>query len=157
MGSEHHWGDDFDFASIGHAADEIGAYCVKWGRIPVTQTKEKYGTVRVYNSWGIENLYWLIRPNYHYYKLPIWVRKLDDRTFGKLFRFALPLIFKYQTYIYNKAYQKAVKKYPHLREEILVNADWPEFIDNNEDIMKKNWSRFDENGNEVAWTKPKSR
>jgi len=156
MSSEHFWGDDFDFASVEQAAHEIGIFCIKWGRIPVRQTKEKYGTVRVYNSFGIENLYWFIRPNYCFYRAPIWVRKLDDATFGRLFELLRPLIVKYQIYIYNKAYQNAVNKYPHLREEIVVNADFPEFINDNEDIMQRNWTQYDEHGNEVPWTKPKS-
>lgn len=156
MGNYHEWGDDFDFEAVGNAAEEIGDYCRKWGRIPVRQTKEKYGTVRVYSGFGIENLYWFFRPGWIYYRPPIWVRKLDDATFGKLFALLAKPIFKWQKFIYNKAYQKAVNKYPHIREEILTDADWPEYIDGNDDIMEENWRTTDDNGNSVKWSKRKT-
>lgn len=41
----HSWGSwpDELFSQVGEAADFIGQYCRKYGRISVTQTKEKYG------------------------------------------------------------------------------------------------------------------
>jgi hypothetical protein len=35
---------------------------------------------------------------------------------------------KWQPFIYNLAYQKALKKWPHLEAEILSAADYPELI-----------------------------
>jgi len=40
----HRWGDDFlYFQEVGQCAKEIGDFLRKWGRVPVRDTKEKYG------------------------------------------------------------------------------------------------------------------
>lgn len=45
----HIWGDGFEyFYEVGEAANYIGKFCRKYGRIGVRDTKEKYGTARVY-------------------------------------------------------------------------------------------------------------
>lgn len=128
----HYWGDKFKyFADVGIAADEIGAFCVKYGRISVTQTKEKYGTARVYCSFGWTCLHSLLFPRYicKHPKFPKWLWKLDIYYIGPILRFlfAKP-IYSYQKFIYRLAYKKAIKKYPHIREEILNGADWDELL-----------------------------
>jgi len=152
----HYWGEwpDKLFMDVEMAAQEIGDYCRKWGRIQVTQTKEKYGTARVYCHFGIHQLHSITHPGYCYSRYPTWLWKFDCIYISKFFeliRLNIPIV-GFQKYIYNKAYQNAIKKYPHIREEILSDADWPEYIDGNEDIMV-NWTTTDENGNTVPWTK----
>lgn len=125
----HDWSDkNVDWMGIEAAASYIYSYCYKWGRLG-GQAKEKYGTVRFYTSFGWLSLHTLIYPGYHFNQFPTWLWKLDidyispviDKLFGSLFR-------KWQQYIYSKAYNNAVKRWPHLREEILSCADWPECI-----------------------------
>lgn len=110
-------------------AFEIGRYCVKWGRISVTQTKEKYGTVRVYCHFGI-SLHSFIFPNYCYKHryFPKWLWDLDIDYFSKFFNFFNFIIIPYQHFIYKRAYWKYLYKYPHLFEEITSCADFIEIL-----------------------------
>lgn len=106
----------------------IGNICIKYGRIPVLQTKEKYGTVRVYNSWGIGSLHALIWPNYVYKhpSYPKWLWNLDIQYLSRFFNLLDPIIIRWQHFIYNFAYWKYIKKYPQLFDEITGCADWKE-------------------------------
>lgn len=125
----HQWGDkNVDWNGIESAASYLGSYCRRWGRFG-GQTKEKFGTVRFYAHFGSLSLHTIIYPGYYYSQFPTWLWKLDikfigpilNKLFGKIF-------FSWQKFIYNKAYQNALKKWPHLKEEILCCADHPEFI-----------------------------
>lgn len=128
-----------DYNNIERASYEIGNFCRKWGRINVTQTKEKYGTARVYCFLGNMSLHTLVYPGYAYNQFPQWLCNLDFVIFYKIFNFKpiSKLIFVYQKFIYNLAYKRTVKKYPNLREEILICADWLEFMPWAEDIAKQ--------------------
>ena len=128
----HSWGDGFQyFSEVGQAADEIGNFCRRWGRINVTTTKEKWGTARVYCGFSF-SLLTLLKPGYVYYPQywPKWLVHVDifwvqgrtGRAFGRL-------LFPYQGAIYRLAYKRALKKYPMIREEILSGADYPEFLE----------------------------
>jgi hypothetical protein len=82
----HHWGDEgVDWQGIDEAAYYIGRFISRYGRISVSQTKEKWGCACVY-CYAPQN----------------W----------------------YQIFIYRLAYRLAIKKWPHLKEEILEGADW---------------------------------
>ena len=119
----HFWGDGFPyFEEVDRAADYIGKFCRKWGRIQVIQTKEKYGTVRVYCSLYCDDIHGLLFPGYHYYRLP-WVIS----TFPIL-RWARFLTDPYQKWVYRLAYKNAIHKWPMIREEILQGADWSEYL-----------------------------
>lgn len=112
--------DKIDWEGIDAAATYIGENCKKWGRINVVQYKEKFGTVRVYCNFGWYDLASFTYPGYVRYKYP-WMRyiKLHYLNF---------LIIPVQTQIYRYFYAQSVKKYPHLTEEILRAADWPEYL-----------------------------
>jgi hypothetical protein len=87
----HNWSDkSVDWEGIGSAADEIGHFISRWGRITVSQTKEKWGMSCVY-CYGPVN-FW-------------------------------------QRFIYRLAYKLAIRKRPHLREELLNGADWDEYLE----------------------------
>jgi len=121
----HSWGDeDFPyFEHVGLAAEEIGDFCRRWGRIAVTCTKEKWGTVRVYCHFNC-------CVSLHDILFPGWCRVRGPyrlMTFP-LFKALAPLAFKWQKFIYRKAYERAVKKYPFIKEEILCCADYSEFL-----------------------------
>ena len=127
----HTWGDDFKyFGEVGDAAFEIGQFCKRYGRISVTQTKEKYGTARVYCHFGWTSLHGLVYPGYVYSQFPKWLWTADVYYIGPLLRkWPLGVIMvKYQLFIYRLAYKRALKKYPMIREEILVGADFDEYL-----------------------------
>lgn len=128
--SYHEWGEwpDKLFRDVENAAQEIGDYCRKWGRIQVTSTKEKYGSARVYCHFGLHQIHSISHPGYVYNQYPKWLWTLDCNYGSKLLIPIQGIVVKWQTYIYNKAYQKALKKYPHIRQEILSCADYREYI-----------------------------
>lgn len=128
----HSWGDDFQyFEDVGRCADEIGAFCVRWGRIGVTCTKEKYGTVRVYCILGAHSLHALLFPRYvfRHPTFPAWLYRLDYKLTGPAFRVLSRPVSWYQSKIYRLAYYRALKRYPHIKEEILTDADYPEYLE----------------------------
>jgi hypothetical protein len=119
----HYWGDGFKyFSEVCQAAEEIETFCRKWGRIGVLQSKEKYGTVRVYCQFGWVQLNELVYPGYHYLQSPKWLMGLY------LPKFISNLGFIWQKFIYTQAYKRALKRYPMIIEEILHCPDYPEFL-----------------------------
>lgn len=115
---------------VGEIADNIGDVCSKWGRIAVTQTKEKYGTARVYCGFGVSSLHQLIFPRYVYRHrhYPEWLWKLDIDYLSRIVSFFNFIIIPYQHAIYRYAYWKYIKKYPDLFDEITSAMDWPEVL-----------------------------
>lgn len=127
----HSWGDtEVDWAGISDAAEFIYKYLIRWGHVPVRDHKEKYGTVRVYTTLGWERG-WLIQhlfyPNHLYYRFPQWIRKID---------YLIPthwlntFLYPYHKWLYRRAYDLAVQKWPHLFLEIVIHADYPELLSN---------------------------
>jgi hypothetical protein len=125
----HVWGDGFKyFREVDEAAFEIGQYCRKWGRISVTQTKEKYGISCVYLSFGWYQLFSITHPGYIYSRYPSWLWKLDCRVFSRIIPKLNFIVIPYQKFIYRRAYHKAFRKYPLIKEEIISGADYPEIV-----------------------------
>lgn len=127
----HLWGDpDFSdemFNQVQDAAWFIGRNLAKWGKIGVRDSKEKYGTVRVYCHFGFSSFYSLWRPQY------LWVPKWwPYRLDLMIFRFIEPLVnlisFPIQKAVYRYFYQRAIKKWPEIKEEILCCANFPEYL-----------------------------
>jgi len=129
--SMHQWGDeDVDWAGINNAAYYISDFCRRWGRLG-GHSKEKYGTVRFYANFGASSLLSLSHPGYmHYGPYPNWLSYLDIYYGYNFLKYTgVQFIFsKLQPVVYNMAYNNALKKWPHLRAEILCDADRPEFI-----------------------------
>jgi len=126
----HFWGDEFPyFAEVDQAAYEIGQFCRKWGRIGVRQTKEKYGTARVYCSFGWYQLFSITHPGYAYSRYPKWLWVLDCRYISKLIAPLNKIVAPYHVFIYRLAYKRAIKKFPLIREEIISGADWKELLE----------------------------
>jgi hypothetical protein len=121
----HSYGDGFQyFMEVHDAAFEIGEFCRKWGRICVTQTKEKYGESRIYCHFGIEQYNDIFYPGYVWIKSPRWF-------FSREFPSSLSnLIVPWQYFIYRLAYKRTIKKYPYICQEILGGADYPELLEN---------------------------
>jgi hypothetical protein len=133
----HYWGDnDFSdemFAQVGQAADYIGTFLRKWGRVHVSCTKEKYGTARVYCSFGIYNVNTLVYPGYHYIQKPTWLMHLRLPEW----KWLQVGIANYQLWLYNLAYNKAFKKFPLVQKEIYYGADYSEFIQVPNDLLNQ--------------------
>lgn len=61
------------------------------------------------------------------------------------------LYYKYQFFIYNRAYQNAIKKWPHIAIEILEDADYSELIKNYDKLVEQyrtQYNVFMEDGSE---------
>ncbi len=125
----HGWNDEeVDWKGIDDAYNIIGDTCRRYARLG-GQVKEKFGTIRFYAQFGNLSLHGLIYPGYHYIRFPDWLYKLDTKVISPCLRFFLERIFRWwQAKVYNYAYQKALKKYPHLYEEITCCADYIELI-----------------------------
>ena len=128
----HSWGDeDFDWKALNGAIDEIYYWGKKVGRIG-GDLKEKYGTVRWYTyPTGVYKISELIFPGYVYYQ---WgadrkpYHNIFDQVSSIYMRPFKPLIHKWKRFFYAFAYNRAVKKFPHIKEEILVCTDYPELL-----------------------------
>lgn len=125
----HQWGEEgVDWDGINDAAAYIGYWLRKWLRMHVSDVKEKFGTVRVYCSFGWDTFYSIVYPGYMWVK-PWWPYKLDLMVSAHIMpfinRFAVPL----QQWAYARRYKKAVQKWPHLYSEIVSGADWGELFE----------------------------
>lgn len=128
----HEWGDEgVDWRGIEDAADWIGSQLSRWGWISVTDTKEKYGTVRVYCTFGWDELHNVIYPRRHYIQ---WKRgglmwhlnysSIIRGLVGTVGRVVVP----YQRWLYRFVYALALRKWKHLAGEILMGADYMELL-----------------------------
>jgi hypothetical protein len=109
-------------------ANEIGEPLRKWYRIHISQCKEKFGTVRVYCSFGWYLLHDVIYPGHHFNRFPPWLQAVDYRLLGPIVHQLSRITMPIQIAAYRRAYKLAVKKYPHYRTAILAHADWPEYL-----------------------------
>lgn len=128
----HDWGDkDFDWEALNNAGEYISSYCMKRARLYI-HWKEKYGTLRYQHlSSCIFNRYWpihtLINPGHLYYRFPRWMINIEYIVGDVLYYIGVvKIIQKYQLWILKRALLRAVKKFPHIKDEIL--ADTPEEI-----------------------------
>jgi len=126
----HQWGDkDVDWNGITEAGYFIGDFLKRWGRMHVTDVKEKYGTLRVYCNFGWSCLLNITHPAYqHYGPYPKWLMKLDIYHLSKVIPYLNYVVFPYHKFLYRLAYKKALVKWPHLELEILCGADWQEYL-----------------------------
>lgn len=136
------WDDEnFDWNAINDCCDILYKYATKYGRLG-GQIKEKYGTIRFYAHFGNFNLHTLIYPGYCYPQFPTWLWKLDNnKHIGKIYNIVNYPFVIWQKFWYNYAYQKCLKKHPHIRRAILNSADHVELI--------KGASRIEETATEV--------
>ncbi len=126
----HQWGDeDFDWDSLGKAINFIDTNLVRWGRINVMQSKEKYGTARIYCSLGWSQLHSITHPRACFNRYPKWLWNLDCEYGTKIIPFLFNwFIFPYHKWLYRTVYHIACKKYPHIVEEICCMADYVELL-----------------------------
>lgn len=127
--THHSWGEEnVDWAGIEDAAQFIGEWLIRWVRLPVSQVKEKFGTARVYCSFGWSSFYSIWRP--HYFWVPKWYPwTLDLRISPWVLPLLNRIIVPIQQAAYRHRYKAAIKKWPHLKDEILHGADWPDLLE----------------------------
>lgn len=125
----HNWGDeDVDWSGIDEAARYIGLGLRKYFRVPVQDYKEKYGTVRVYCHFGWHQFHDITHPGYAFSRYPKWLWKLDCR-FGRFLIAPLNVLVRpLHVWAYKSYYSAAIRKWPHLRLEILSGADYSELL-----------------------------
>ena len=135
----HYWGDeDFDWDSLYKAEKELRHTMKRYGRIGV-HSKEKYGTLRFSIYFCDGTLHSFTHPGYVRSQYPkwLWCFDLDYRPL-KLFK---PLINFWQKLIVKYAFTKTCNKYPHIVQEIVMNAPdrlLPPYL---ELIRAKLWTR----------------
>lgn len=129
---KHDWSDeDFDWKGLNWCVEYLDKNLRKWGRINVRQVKEKYGQLRCYCSLGWSSLFSITHPGWCSYKVagyPKWLTTLDIFYLSRIIPYLNYIILPYHKFLYRKLYKDCVKKYPHLREEILCAADYHELL-----------------------------
>lgn len=127
----HDWSEkDFDWHGLNEAGDYIGGWLRRWVRMPVMDIKEKFGTLRIYCSFGWASMYSIWRPSYCW--LPSWwPHKLDNWLSYQtpIFTWLNYIVVPIQKKAYVWRYKKAVQKWPHLYNEIVSMADWGELFE----------------------------
>lgn len=115
-------------ARVDEAAYYIDRFISKWGRITVAQSKEKFGTVRVYLYWGWSSIHAIVFPR------QMWIHKWwPSRLDFAICKFLMPVLLRvtepYRKWIYRLGYKRAINLWPDLKEEILCCSDYPEFLE----------------------------
>jgi hypothetical protein len=116
----HEWGDeDFDWKSLDKAISEVDHIMTAYGRIGV-HSKEKYGTARwsLYLCTG--SLHSLTHPGYVYSRYPKWLWSFDVRN--KPIKHIAPIIRLWQKKVIQYAFTVVCMRYPHIRDEIIMDA-----------------------------------
>jgi hypothetical protein len=127
----HNWGDEgVDWNGINDAGAYIGYWLRKWMRMDVRDVKEKFGTVRIYCGFGWSGLYSIYRPGYCWYP-NWWPIKVDNwlAYHTPIFKWINRIVVPIQQKAYTWRYKKAVQKWPHLYNEIVMCADHGELFE----------------------------
>lgn len=126
----HIWGDtDFDWESLDKAIRFIDTNLVRWGRINVRQSKEKYGTARIYCSLGWHQFHSITHPRACFNRYPQWLWNFDCKYGHYLMKWMVNWwLVPWQKFVYSRVYYLACKRYPHLVEEICCMADYVELL-----------------------------
>lgn len=127
----HDWSDEsFDWKSLNEAL-ELMEGILRFYRVPFRDIKEKYGTARIYTGLGWTSLHSIVYPGYVYSQFPDWLWGFDVYHGYNILKYTgiTYLSYKLHCWAYRRAYAKAVKKFPHIREEILCCADYEELLE----------------------------
>jgi len=90
-------------------------------------------SVRIYISFGLgwKSLFSITHPGWVSYKVagyPKWLMTFDIFALSKIIPYLNCIILPYHKWLYRKLYSDMIKKYPHLREEILCCADYSDLL-----------------------------
>lgn len=121
--------DHVDWHGINEAGYYIGRWLRRWTRMNIHDIKEKFGTVRIYCSFGWSSVYSIYRPGYCWYP-NWWPIKLDHWLSYQtpIFKWINRMVVPVHKKLYVWRYKKAVQKWPHLYNEIVSCADWGELF-----------------------------
>jgi hypothetical protein len=134
----HYWEDEsFDWRALDDAIDMMASFMRFWGRIGL-QSKEKYGTARLYVTFWDGSLHGLMYPGHCFSRFPQWLWSLDIMYISRFIQWTRlsRLVQWYQSKIYALAYARALCQFPHIKTEIVIAADFPELIKDYKKIMK---------------------
>lgn len=128
----HYWGDkDFDWAGLDTAIDYLNTNLLRY-RVDVRQAKEKFGTARIYCSLGLQWWPQLTHPGHVYNRWPRWLNFViypkPWSPFAWGLRAANIIIVPFHKWLYRYTYAQAIRRWPHLRKEILTAADWSDLL-----------------------------
>ncbi len=130
--THHFWGDDdFDWASLNEAITYICETCRVWGRLPV-YGKEKWGNGDFYAYWWGGTVTELVNPVVlGKIGMPYWLYELDLKYSHRVVKpLGIYRIFvKYQEWVYRRAFRQAIKRWPHIREELLGGMNDSELLE----------------------------
>ena len=145
----HYWGDeDFDWNALNHCVHLYDHVLKKYGRMCV-HTKEKYGSMRlqfVGMGWG--GIYGFIKPGHLFFRWTSFkINKTvtiegEKHTYQQDFLMSLNeftetiakytgirwLIHKYQMFLFNMLTLYCVRKYPHIKDEIMEEWEFERWL-----------------------------
>lgn len=130
----HRWGDEtVDWNGINDAAEFIARRLRFW-RVDVRQWKEKFGTVRVYCSLGLQWWPQLTHPGHVWIRWPRWLDFITYahswyNPFNYSLRIVNYIVTPFHVWLYRNTYRKACEKWPHLYSEIVSQADYGELFE----------------------------
>ena len=112
---------------------EIGRRLRKYGRMPVRDMKEKYGTWRVYCSFGWYSLHDFLYPGHAFIRYPKFLANILYSRIGYeidtyIFRIINLVIIPYHKWLYRKVYLHLLRKYPECADSIIHGMDYPELL-----------------------------
>jgi hypothetical protein len=130
----HYWGaEDFRWDRLDDAIRFLDTNLVRWGRINVRQSKEKFGEARVYCDMGFSSgIYWFLYPGRVYYRGYKWAKRIPGWAYFTPFwvcKAINKILVPYQCWVYRKTYARAVRKWPDLAKEILGAADYDKLLE----------------------------
>lgn len=127
----HEWGDKtFDWDGLDAAINFIDTNLVRWGRINVRQSKEKWGCARVYCTFGWYQFHSITHPRSCFNRYPKWLWWLDCVYGSKICKVLFNWwVIPYHCWLYRTVYWLACKKWPHLKTEICCCADYDELLE----------------------------
>ena len=125
----HQWGDkDFDWEALDKAITYIHKRFRRY-KLYVIQSKEKFGTARIYCRLGWNSLHDITHTGYAYYRYPKWLVYLDIHFFPRIITPLNKIVIPFQKWLYRNTYKRVCDKYPHIKEEICCMADFVELLD----------------------------
>jgi len=138
----HDWSDkSFDWKGLSQAIRIIENWH-RFARIGCN-IKEKYGTIRCDSSFFDGSLHSLVFPGHYFYRWSDKVYALESRLTPIICFLRIDsLIRALQIPFYTLGYYIAMKKYPHIKDEICVDASHPQWIIGGNKIHKKYWTNI---------------
>jgi hypothetical protein len=130
----HDWSEiNFDWKALNECCDFFATNLRRWGRIQISGCKEKYGTMRLewfmWNGHYSQFIHSMIFPGYLHIRYPKWMYKVDWIITDIAAKSGISrAVSAYQRLIFNIVTVIAVKKWPHIHDEILDELEFDELL-----------------------------